>query len=42
LLFYSGWILVTKALTKDDLNLIARIVPVPRWLLRAAGKLVGR
>jgi len=42
LLFYSGWILVTRALTKDDLNLMARIVPVPRWLLRVAGKLVGR
>jgi len=38
LLFYGVWILATKAITKDDLRLIARIVPMPRWL----GKLVGR
>jgi len=42
LLFYGAWILVTKAITKDDLKLIARIVPMPRWLVRAAGRFVER
>jgi O-antigen/teichoic acid export membrane protein len=42
LLFYGIWILATKAITKDDLRLIARIVPMPRWLVKAAGKLVGK
>jgi len=41
LLFYGVWILVTKAITKDDLKLIARIVPIPKWLAKAAGKIVG-
>jgi O-antigen/teichoic acid export membrane protein len=42
LVFYGAWILVTKAVTRDDLRLIARIVPTPGWLVRAARKLVGR
>lgn len=40
LLFYGVWILVTKAITKDDLRLIKEIVPMPRWLVKAAGKIV--
>lgn len=41
LVFYGVWIFVTIAITKDDLRLIARIVPMPRWLVRAAGRFVG-
>jgi O-antigen/teichoic acid export membrane protein len=41
LLFYGAWILATKAITKDDLRLIARIVPMPRWLARIAMRFVG-
>jgi len=40
LAFYGVWILATKAVTKDDLRLIARIVPMPGWLVRAAGRFV--
>jgi len=40
LLFYGIWILATKAITKDDLRLIARIVPMPRWLVRLARRFV--
>ena len=39
MLFYGVWVLVTKAITKNDLRLIAEIVPMPRWLVRLAGKL---
>lgn len=39
LLFYGVWILATKAITKDDLRVIARVVPMPKWLVRLAGKL---
>lgn len=42
LAFYGIWILATKAVTKDDMVLIARIVPMPKWLVRAAGKFVGK
>lgn len=42
LVFYGLWILATRAVTKDDLELIARIVPMPKWLVRAARKLVGK
>ncbi len=42
LLFYGVWVLATKAVTKDDLRLIARIVPMPEWLVRAAGRFVGK
>ena len=42
LLFYGVWILATKAITKDDLRLMARIVPMPKWLVRAAGRFVGK
>jgi O-antigen/teichoic acid export membrane protein len=41
LLFYGAWILATKAITKDDLRLIARIVPMPGWLVRAARRVIG-
>ena len=41
LVFYGIWILATKAITRNDLGLIARIVPVPEWLLRVAGRVVG-
>ncbi|MGQ9788761.1 MAG: flippase [Candidatus Hadarchaeaceae archaeon] len=40
-LFYTWWILITKALTKEDLKLVARIISMPRWLLKVAGKIVG-
>ncbi len=40
LLFYGTWILMTKAITKDDLKLIKEIVPIPGWLARIAGRLV--
>ena len=42
LVFYGVWILATKAITKDDLRLVAWIVPMPRWLVRAAGRFVGK
>lgn len=42
LVFYGVWVLATKAVTKDDLRLIARILPMPKWLVRAAGRFVGR
>ena len=41
LVFYAVWILATRAVTREDLRLIARIVPMPGWLVRAAGKVVG-
>ena len=40
LLFYGGWILATKTITKDDLRLITRIVPMPKWLVRIAERFV--
>jgi len=40
LLFYGVWILATKAITREDLGLIARIVPMPKWLVKAAGKII--
>jgi len=40
LLFYGVWILATGAITKDDLRLIARIVPMPKWLVKLISKLV--
>ena len=42
LVFYGVWVLATKAVTKDDLRLIARIVPMPKWLVKAAVKFVGK
>jgi len=42
LLFYGVWVLATKAITKDDLRLIARIVPMPGWLVKAAGNFIGK
>lgn len=41
LLFYGVWILTTKAITKEDLRLIARIVPMPGWLAKLARRLTG-
>lgn len=40
LVFYGAWILATKAITKDDLRFIARTVPMPGWLVRAAGRFI--
>jgi len=40
LLFYTAWILTTKIITKDELRLIARIVPIPKWLVKVAGRFV--
>jgi len=40
LVFYGVWILATKAITKDDLKLVARIVPMPKWLVKIARKFV--
>ncbi|KUO42689.1 MAG: hypothetical protein APU95_04475 [Hadesarchaea archaeon YNP_N21] len=42
LVFYAAWILATRAVTREDLQLIARIIPMPKWLVRAAGKVVGK
>lgn len=42
LVFYGAWILLTKAVTKDDMRFIAQIVPMPGWLVRAAGRFVGK
>lgn len=38
LIFYVGWIVLTKALTEDDLKLIAQILPMPKWLVKIARK----
>ena len=38
LVFYGVWILLVKAVTRDDLKLIARIVPMPKWLVEIAGR----
>lgn len=38
--FYGMWILTTKAITRDDLRLIAQVVPMPKWLVRFASKIV--
>jgi hypothetical protein len=40
LVFYGVWI--PKAVTKGDLKLIARVVQMPGWLIKAAGRFVGR
>lgn len=37
-LFYGLWILATHAITKDDLKLVAKIVPVPKRVLRMGNK----
>jgi len=41
LLFYGVWILTTRAITRDDINLINEIVPMPRWITRFAKRLCG-
>lgn len=40
LLFYGMWILATKAVSRNDLSLIARTVPMLGWLVRVAGRFV--
>jgi len=42
LVFYGAWVLATKAVTGNDLSIIAKIVPMPGWLIRAAGRFVGK
>jgi len=39
LVFYTIWVLVTKALTKDDLKVVRNVVPIPKWLIKAVSKL---
>jgi O-antigen/teichoic acid export membrane protein len=39
LLFYGVWVLATKAITRADLGLVNRIVPMPKWLVRIMKKL---
>jgi len=41
LLFYGAWILLTRALTWDDLLLLKNTMPIPKWLLRIARKFIG-
>ena len=41
LLFYGAWILLTRALTWDDLLLLKNAMPIPKWLLRVARKFIG-
>jgi len=40
LLFYVSWILITKAMTKEDLLLISRVIPIPKWILKFARKIL--
>jgi len=40
LLFYGAWILLTRALTWDDLLLLKNTMPIPKWLLRVARKFI--
>jgi hypothetical protein len=40
LLFYGVWILVTRAMTKDDLKLLRGIVSMPKWLVNIFERLV--
>jgi O-antigen/teichoic acid export membrane protein len=40
LVFYGVWILVTRAMTKDDLKLLRGIVPMPGWLVKIFESLV--
>jgi len=40
LLFYVVWILMTKTITKDELRLVARIVPIPKWLVKVAERFI--
>ncbi len=41
LLFYAAWVLSTRAVSKDDLRLIARVVPMPKWLVGFASKFIN-
>lgn len=38
--FYGMWILITKAITRDDLRRIVQIVPMPKWLVKFTSKIV--
>lgn len=40
IVYYGMWVLATKAVTKDDLRLIARIIPIPKWLVKIASKFI--
>ena len=40
LLFYAAWILVTRALTIDDLRLLKDVVPIPERLIKMARRFV--
>jgi len=40
LLFYGAWILLTRALTWDDLLFLKNTMPIPKWLLRVARKFI--
>lgn len=40
LLFYVVWILMTKTITKDELRLAARMVPIPKWLIKVAERFI--
>ncbi len=41
LLFYGAWILLTRALTWDDILMLKNTMPIPKWLLRVARKFIG-
>jgi O-antigen/teichoic acid export membrane protein len=40
IVFYGAWILLTRAITKDDLKLLMEAVPMPGWLVKIAGRVV--
>jgi O-antigen/teichoic acid export membrane protein len=40
IVFYGAWILLTRAITKDDLKLLMETVPMPGWLVKIAGRVV--
>lgn len=41
LVFYGVWVLATRVVTKSDLRLIARIVPMPERFVKVARKFIG-
>ena len=40
LLFYGIWILATKTITRDELVLIRKIVPMPEWLVKTMKRII--
>ncbi|MEM3658653.1 MAG: flippase [Candidatus Hadarchaeum sp.] len=40
LVFYAAWLLFTKAIDREDLLLLAHVVPVPKRLLKVAQKIL--